>query len=455
MRGILASVFIIGISAMSSVALIQSANAADQYPATLAGHALLSAKTFIPAPADAPNDLKISGKYTTGKYITKIGSIEGKSSGRPTGVKLPFQGQPVQGHSGIKHMADGTYWLLTDNGFGSKANSSDAMLFIRQYSLNWDKGTFEPLKTIFFHDQDQVIPHRIIHQDTKRRYLTGSDFDPESFQIIDGDIWVGEEFGPWLLRFDNTGKLKAMYDTKVEGDVIQSPDHPSLQLPGNPDDGLPTFNTKRSRGFEGMASAPNGHYLYPLLEGALYDKSSQQLDSIDGKNYLRILKFDTKRNAYTDMNWKYILDSNENAIGDFNMIDDTYGLVIERDSLEGTSDKACNNRVSKDETQCFDKPAVFKRIYKIRLDPKNQIAEKVAYIDLMAIKDPNGVSKKALVDNKFVFPFFTIENVDIVDNRHIVVGNDNNLPFSSSRNPSQADDNELALLEVADFLRAK
>jgi hypothetical protein len=53
------------------------------------------------------------------------------------------------------------------------------------------------------------------------------------------------------------------------------------------------------------------------------------------------------------------------------------------------------------------------------------------------------------------FPFFTIENVDIVDSRHIVVGNDNNLPFSSSREPNRADDNELVLLEVEALLNAR
>jgi len=53
------------------------------------------------------------------------------------------------------------------------------------------------------------------------------------------------------------------------------------------------------------------------------------------------------------------------------------------------------------------------------------------------------------------FPFFTIENVDIVDDRHIVVGNDNNLPFSSSREPNKADDNEMVLLEVGELLKAR
>ena len=36
-----------------------------------------------------------------------------------------------------------------------------------------------------------------------------------------------------------------------------------------------------------------------------------------------------------------------------------------------------------------------------------------------------------------------------------IVGNDNNLPFSSSRDPNKADDNEFVLLEVGDFLKAK
>jgi len=45
--------------------------------------------------------------------------------------------------------------------------------------------------------------------------------------------------------------------------------------------------------------------------------------------------------------------------------------------------------------------------------------------------------------------------VDIVDRRHIVVGNDNNLPFSSSREPNRADDNELVLLEVEALLNAR
>ena len=78
-----------------------------------------------------------------------------------------------------------------------------------------------------------------------------------------------------------------------------------------------------------------------------------------------------------------------------------------------------------------------------------------AYIDLMKIKDPEKKARKPLNDGVLTFPFFTIENVDVVDARHIIVGNDNNLPFSSSREPNQADDNEFVLLRVPQFLQAK
>jgi hypothetical protein len=42
-----------------------------------------------------------------------------------------------------------------------------------------------------------------------------------------------------------------------------------------------------------------------------------------------------------------------------------------------------------------------------------------------------------------------------VDAEHIVVGNDNNLPFSAGRHAFRADDNELVLLRVPELLRAR
>ncbi|KMK52035.1 glycerophosphodiester phosphodiesterase [[Actinobacillus] muris] len=423
--------------------------APQKFEAQLAGYAILQAQTFIATPKEAGEHFNLSGKFTQpGKRLDTPYSQSAKSGQfRQTNLKLPFENQAVQGHSGIKVMPDGTVWLLTDNGFGTKKNSADSALFINQYRINWEKGNLERLRTVFLQDPHKIVPFPIQNENTATRYLTGADFDPESIQIHNDHFWIGEEFGPYLLEADQTGNIVAIYDTLLDSHPLRSPDNPALTLPSSPDKPLPDFQVKRSKGFEGMAKY--GSTLYPMLEGALWDNEKQQYENVKGKHYLRILEFDLDRKAYTGKSWQYPLESNLHAIGDFNMINAQYGLVIERDNLEGTTAYPC---LSDDKTHCFDQSAKFKRIYKIRL-ADNGIAEKVAYIDLMDIADPNKIARNPLVNGRFVFPFFTIENVDIVDENHIIVGNDNNLPFSASREPNTVDDNELILLNVGEFLK--
>ena len=425
------------------------------FPATLVGHAVMPAESFVAAPDDAPADLKTSGKYTTGKRVDALGTVMGKSFERDTGVKLPFQGQPRQGHSGIKTMADGTFWVITDNGFGSKANSPDSMLYLNHYRIDWAAGAWQPLGTIFLHDPDRKVPFRIVHESTDKRYLTGSDFDIEGFQMIGDHIWIGDEFGPYVLKTDKNGKVLAVFDTLADGKPVRSPEHWQVQSPPAPGATYTNVNLRRSKGYEGFAASKDGRFLYGLLEGPIWDADKKDWERVDGKEAARILEFDVAGEKWTGRYWLYAFEANGNAIGDFNMIDATSGLVIERDNGEGTADKACAAGVRG--TDCFPDIARFKRVYKIELTDANigKPARKIGYIDLMNIQDPNKKARKPLNDGVLTFPFFTIENVDVVDDRHIVVGNDNNLPFSTSREPNKADDNELILLEVESLLKAR
>lgn len=428
---------------------------ADEHPAKLAGHVVLPAATFIDPPADAPADLKLSGKFATGpKRVEAPGSVEGKSRGRPTGLKVPFKGQPIQGHSGIKKMADGTFWVITDNGFGSKANSPDAALFLSHYRMHWDKGTIERLGTIFLHDPDKKIPFRIVHEGTEKRYLTGADLDVEGFQIIGDKIWIGEEFGPYVVRLDMNGKVEALFETMADGKPVRSPDHYAV-VASNPGASNPSVNLRRSKGYEGFAASKDGKFIYGLLEGPLWDADKKDWESVDGKTVLRILEFSVADEKWTGRHWKYLLEPGASAIGDFNMIDATTALVIERDDKEGTADKACPE--GKKAADCFDDIAKFKCIVKIEMSDANagNAVRKIGHIDLMKIQDPDKKARKPLNGGVLTFPFFTIENVDVVDATHIIVGNDNNLPFSSSREPNKVDDNEFVLLEVGSLLKAK
>ena len=427
------------------------------FTATLKGHAILPANTIIAEPEEAAGYLKTSGKFSTAdrKRTEALGTIMGKDGVRPTGLSLPFDGQPMQGFSGIKTMEDGTFWSLSDNGFGNKLNSTDAMLMIHNIRFDWDKGTVERLNTVFLSDPDRKAPFPIVMEGAETRYLTGGDFDVESIQPVEDGCWIGEEFGPYLLKFDRDGKLTDVVATEVDGKPVTSPDNPTLAVQADPTKKMPAFNLKRSGGYEGLALSKDGTKLYGLLEGPLW-VDAESVEQAEGRPALRIVELDVASKAWTGRSWLYPLAEGGEAIGDFNMLDETTALVIERDNGAGTADKACADPKAP-AADCFATASKIKRIYKIAMTDENagKAVRKIGYIDLLTIADPDNKTRQGGGDGFYDMPFVTIENVDRVDETHIVVGNDNNLPFSAGRALDKADDNEFVLLEVGDFLKAE
>ncbi len=160
----------------------------------LEGFASLPADSFAPGPASGSNN-------GTGQPI---------SANNRTG---PFASQPIQGFSGVQFADSNAFWFLSDNGFGSKANSADYLLRIYKADPNFrgaenGDGSVATPSFIQLSDPNRKIPFRIVNENTTERLLTGADFDVESLVVgRDGTLWVGEEFGPYILHFDATGKL--------------------------------------------------------------------------------------------------------------------------------------------------------------------------------------------------------------------------------------------------------
>ena len=445
------------------LAVAGAARAEQRFEAVLEGQAILPANTMVQAPADAPADARVAGKFAGpgNRRVDAVGSIPGTTgpapNGRPTGLSFPFQGQAVQGFSGIKPVAGeaGAYWVLTDNGFGNKRNSPDALLMLHKIRPDFRTGQVAVERTIFLSDPERRVPFRIAYEGTERRYLTGSDFDLESIQPVAGGFWIGEEFGPYLIQVDGEGRVQRVVESRIDGRAIRSPDHPDLSVPASPA-GMVAFEAQRSGGYEGMAASPDGSRLYALLEKPLLTPQGQPEGA-----FLRILEFDTQRAAWTDRNLRFRLAEGATSIGDFNMIDDRRALVIERDDGEGDPARACAQ--GQVPPACFHNPARVKRIALVDLGDVDAegFVRKIGYIDLMQIRDPEGVARQRgdmaadAPRDRFTFPFFTIENVAMVDADHIIVGNDNNLPFSAGRHLTRADDNEVILLRVPELLRAR
>ena len=450
-------------SALAGAVLLAAAGpaAAEQaFPATLAGHAALPALTFLPPPADAPALFATSGKFA-GPGNTRIDDLYQVEGGtwlaapdapRMTGLYLPFVGQPMQGFSGIRSVGDGTYMVLVDNGFGSKLNSVDALLQFHRLQPDWETGRVAILESTFLSDPDGVLPFRLTTEATDTRYLTGADFDLEGMQPIGDEIWFGDEFGPYLFATNADGEVVHFAETEVDGEVVRSPDHHGVRMPAVPGD--VTFPVRRSRGFEGMAASVDGAVLYPMFEGPLWDAEAGAFETDEnGQAFLRILEYDVAARAFTGASWRYRLADPSHNIGDFNMIDETRGLVIERDNREGPPHLACEGAPASD---CFNDPATFKRVYLIDFAgvADGGFVEKVGYVDLMDIADPDGIALHGTHEGVFTFPFVTVEDVDRVDDDHIIVANDNNLPFSTGRTIGEADMNEFILLHVPELLAA-
>lgn len=168
-------------------------------------------KGFASLPADT-----LAGGPPSGADNGSIDAIARLQPVAANGRTGPFPGQPVQGFSGVQFAdGNGSFWFLSDNGFGSKENSADYLLRIYKIDPNFTgiesgNGSVVPTEVfIQLADPHHLIPFEIVNEGTEERLLTRADFDIESFVLTpDGSIWIGDEFGPFLLQFDANGVLQ-------------------------------------------------------------------------------------------------------------------------------------------------------------------------------------------------------------------------------------------------------
>lgn len=448
-------------AALALAASAMSASAQTEVTAVLAGHAALSTFTTVEAPKAAGPFFETAGKFNAAnrQRTEVLNSIEGVTFvgdakyPRKSGGTLPIKGQSVQGFSGIVSLGNAEFLALTDNGFGSKLNSQDALLMVHNVKADWAKGEVTRLKTTFLHDPDRKVPFAIQNEATAERFLTGIDFDPESIQVVGNEWWIGDEFGPYVLRVTPQGKVLGVIETVVGGKAYRSPDHyMNGRLPNYPGDA--SFEARRSGGFEPMAKSLDGKTLYPMLEWPLWDTAAKAQESRNGKPYTRILELDAASKTYSTRQWKYAFEEAGNVAADFQMLSATTGLVIERDDMTEGSGNVCKDEPR---TDCFTRPAKFKRVYKIDFAQADAdgFVKKVAFIDLTKIANPQRLAKLGPNEETFVLPHLGPEGLTVVDAKHIVVVNDNNFPYSSGRTLGKPDDNELTLLNIQALIDAK
>lgn len=376
---------------------------------TLVGRAVLPALTFAGPPASG-------------------GALP---AGTTNGITFPLAEQPVEGFSSlVAGRRHGEYLAMADNGYGAKVNSGDFL--IRAYYLTPNfktagggTGQVRVGRHISFRDPDHLIGFAIVNDNTRRRLLTGGDIDPESLQRgRHHDLWVGDEFGPWILHFSSRGRLLdppyAIPNPLGEG-ILASPNNPFLPA-GQ------AATQPNSRGLEAMGISPGRRYLYPALEGATV------ADRDTSRRF--ILTFDTTTREFAPQVSQYRTEAPGNLVADMFAVEQHRLVVIERDLGSGLT-------------------AVFRSVYEVDLRhlDSDRFAAKRRLVDLAAIPDPDLISLPALHEGDLGLgdPYrVTCESVETVyhlDWRHLLVACDNNLP-NTGRNPGRADDNEFIVIDV-------
>jgi hypothetical protein len=120
---------------------------------------------------------------------------------------------------------------MPDNGFGAKNNSGDFLIracYIRPdfKTAQGGSGSVSVGDYISFRDPSHLFGFTIVNETSPERRLTGGDIDPESLQRDhNGDLWVGDEFGPWILHFSADGVL---LDPPFQIPGLRSPNNPGL-----------------------------------------------------------------------------------------------------------------------------------------------------------------------------------------------------------------------------------
>jgi len=166
--------------------------------------------------------------------------------------------------------------------------------------------------------------------------------DPESIALDprDGSYWLGEEYGPSIVRVAADGTLLMRITPKGLG----------LSLPGVAvRELLPEAYRlrKANRGFEGLTLSPDGTRLFVMLQSPLLNPDKK---AGEASRHVRIAVFDTSDGDNPKLAGIYVYqmqkasdvgaaEQDELKIGDLAAVSRTRILVGERDSVEGGSHK--------------------------------------------------------------------------------------------------------------------
>ena len=183
---------------------------------------------------------------------------------------------------------------------------------------------------------------------------------------------------------------------------------------------------RTSGGIEAMSLSADGQRLMVFLEKPLLDETG----------FIRGFEFDLASRRFLPITHRYPMSPGSTSVGELATLSERAFLFIERDDSEGRLDAT-------------------KHVYLGEVGAPGQPLSKRLVVDLLQLADPlrlagAGQPGDIGLGPRFAFPYFTIESVLPRGPRHLLLANDNNLPFSVGRHRGTGapDDSEFILIEL-------
>ncbi|KAF8424855.1 esterase-like activity of phytase-domain-containing protein [Tirmania nivea] len=139
--------------------------------------------------------------------------------------------------------------------------------------------------------------------------------DPEGLvldtQDHDGGFWISDEYGPYVYKFDKTGKMDMAvrppeaYIPKRKGvQSFASNNPPIYNQDLHPDPANPDSGRSNNQGFEGLTVSGDGKSLYVMLQSAMIQDGG--LDKTTNR-YTRMLKYDISQKGQAKLSREYVV----------------------------------------------------------------------------------------------------------------------------------------------------
>ncbi len=215
------------------------------------------------------------------------------------------------------------WWGLSDRGPGGGVLPYETRLQRFTIDINMSTGqvsNFQVAQTIKFMSAGSSM-NGLAPSPTN---VLGNALDPEGIVInpLTGNILISDEYGPSLIEFDRNGELVRRFTT------------PANLIPRN-GSGTPNYASDvgniagktMNRGFEGLATSPDGKFVYAVLQSGMLNEGA------GNGLYTRIVKFDAiTGNAVAQYAYKLDVATQGRGVSALVALGNDKFLVLERNN---------------------------------------------------------------------------------------------------------------------------